>query len=89
MALAAEHPLTSYVKTSEEALIRDTESGALLAHNPTAYENYKLRRAKAQQEKEVLTHCVKDIADIKFEINTLKNLVLAIVDCHKEEEKSG
>ena len=63
---------------SEHKFIRDNASNAVLNTDIKALENYKIERARREQEQDILNNCVTDINILKEDMQEIKNLLIKI-----------
>lgn len=61
---------------SEHKFVRDYVSNAVLNTDVSALENYKIERARREQEQDILNNCVSDINILKNDMQEIKNLLI-------------
>ena len=61
---------------SEHKFIRDHVSNAVLNTDVSSLENYKIERARREQEQDILNICVNDINILKDDMQEIKNLLI-------------
>ena len=61
---------------SEHKFIRDHVSNAVLNTDVSSWENYKIERARREQEQDILKNCVNDINILKKDMQEIKNLLI-------------
>tara|TARA_Y100001949_G_scaffold29477_1_gene22612 strand:+ start:269 stop:472 length:204 start_codon:yes stop_codon:yes gene_type:complete len=61
---------------NEHKFIRDRVSNAVLNTDTNALENYKIERARREQEQDILNNCVTDINILKEDMQEIKNLLI-------------
>ena len=61
---------------NEHKFIRDRVSNAVLNTDTNALENYKIERARREQEQDILNNCVNDINILKDDMQEIKNLLI-------------
>ena len=61
---------------NEHKFIRDPISNAVLNTDIKALENYKIERARREQEQDILNNCVNDINILKDDMQEIKNLLI-------------
>ena len=60
-------------------LVRDTESGAILNIDRTAYLNAVERHNKIEKQKEIIKNNTNDINSIKIEISEIKTMLKTLL----------
>ena len=60
-------------------LVRDTESGAILNRNRSAYEIAKKRAEDAQRQRDEIRGATREINNIKCEMHEIKGLLQELV----------
>ena len=63
---------------SEHKFVRDRVSNAVLNTDINALENYKIERARREQEQDILNNCITDINILKEDMQEIKNLLIKI-----------
>ena len=61
---------------SEHKFVRDRVSNAVLNTDINALENYKIERARREQEQDILNNCITDINILKKDMQEIKNLLI-------------
>jgi len=61
---------------SEHKFVRDRVSNAVLNTDINALENYKIERARREQEQDILNNCITDINILKEDMQEIKNLLI-------------
>jgi len=61
-------------------LVRDTNSGAILNINASAYEKSKRIRIDAEKQRDELRGAVREINNIKCEMHEMKTLLLQLIE---------
>ena len=61
---------------SEHKFVRDHVSNAVLNTDINALENYKIERARREQEQDILNNCITDINILKEDMQEIKNLLI-------------
>ena len=61
---------------NEHKFIRDRVSNAVLNTDINALENYKIERARREQEQDILNNCITDINILKEDMQEIKNLLI-------------
>ena len=60
-------------------LVRDTNSGAIINRNRSAYEQAKRRAAEAQAARDTIRDTTRDINTLKSEMHEIKSLLKQLV----------
>jgi|TARA_B100001093_G_scaffold132383_1_gene124960 hypothetical protein len=61
-------------------LVRDTNSGAILNINASAYEKSKRIRIDAEKQRDELRGAVREINNIKCEMHEMKQLLIKLIE---------
>ena len=61
-------------------LVRDTESGAILNRNRSAYELAKKRAAEAQKQRDEIRGATREINNLKCEMHEIKDMLKTLLD---------
>ena len=61
-------------------LVRDTESGAIINRNRSAYEIAKKRAEDAQRQRDEIREATREINTLKTEMQEIKSLLLKLAD---------
>ena len=68
------------VKTVESGIVRDTESMALIIQDNRAKEEYYSKLQMIKNQKEQINIVTKEIADIRSDMDELKQLMKQLLD---------
>jgi K+/H+ antiporter YhaU regulatory subunit KhtT len=68
------------VRTVESGIIRDTESMALIINDNRAKEEYYNKLQMVKNQKEQINMVTKEIADIRSDMDELKQLMKQLLD---------
>ena len=60
-------------------LVRDTDNGAIINKNVSAYEQAKKRAISAQRQRDEIRNTTRDINNIKCEMHEIKNLLKELI----------
>ena len=60
-------------------LVRDTDSGAIINKNVSAYEQAKKRAISAQRQRDEIRNTTREINNIKCEMHEIKNLLKELI----------
>jgi 5-methylcytosine-specific restriction endonuclease McrBC GTP-binding regulatory subunit McrB len=72
---------------NEPGLIRDEHSKAIISTDSSSHQRYLAQREKIKRERELVETTTTQISEIKEELNTLKNLVLSLVETINNQSK--
>lgn len=61
-------------------LVRDTNSGAIINRNRSAYEQAKRRAAEAQKQRDEIRGATREINTLKCEIHEIKDMLKTLLD---------
>ena len=61
-------------------LVRDTESGAIINRNRSAYELAKKRSAEAQKQRDEIRSATREINTLKCEMHEIKDMLKTLLD---------
>ena len=61
-------------------LVRDTNSGAIINRNRSAYEMAKKRAADAQRQRDEIRNASREINNIKCEMHEIKSMLKTLLD---------
>ena len=61
---------------SEHKFVRDRVSNAVLNTDIKALENYRIEKARREQEQDILNNCITDINILKKDMQEIKNLLI-------------
>ena len=72
--------MTEYLKVEgHQDLARDTNSGAIINRNRSAYEMAKKRAAEAQKQRDEIRNATREINSLKCEMHEIKKLLEQLV----------
>ena len=73
--------MTEYLKVEgHRDLARDTNSGAIISRNRSAYEMAKRRAAEAQKSRDEIRSATREINTLKCEIHEIKDMLTVLLD---------
>jgi len=73
--------MTEYLKVEGHGdLARDTNSGAIINRNRSAYEMAKRRAAEAQKSRDEIRSATREINTLKCEIHEIKDMLTVLLD---------
>ena len=61
-------------------LVRDTNSGAIINRNRSAYEQAKRRAAEAQKQRDEIRSATREINTLKCEMHEIKDMLKTLLD---------
>jgi len=61
-------------------LVRDTNSGAIINRNRSAYEQAKRRAAEAQKQRDEIRSATREINTLKCEMHEIKDMLKILLD---------
>ena len=61
-------------------LVRDTESGAIINRNRSAYEIAKKRAEDAQRQRDEIRTATREINTLKCEMHEIKNMLTELIN---------
>ena len=72
--------MTEYLKVEgHQDLARDTNSGAIINRNRSAYEMAKKRAAEAQKQRDEIRGATREINTLKCEIHEIKDMLKTLL----------
>ena len=73
--------MTEYLKVEgHQDLARDTNSGAIINRNRSAYEMAKKRAAEAQKQRDEIRGATREINTLKCEMHEFKDMLKILLD---------
>ena len=73
--------MTEYLKVEGHSdLARDTNSGAIINRNRSAYEMAKKRAADAQRQRDEIRSATREINTLKCEMHEIKDMLKILLD---------
>jgi len=73
--------MTEYLKVEGHSdLARDTNSGAIINRNRSAYEMAKKRAADAQRQRDEIRSATREINTLKCEMHEIKDMLKTLLD---------
>ena len=73
--------MTEYLKVEgHNDLARDTNSGAIINRNRSAYELAKKRAAEAQKQRDEIRGATREINNLKCEMHEIKDMLKTLLD---------
>mgnify|MGYP001353323651 FL=1 len=73
--------MTEYLKVEgHQDLARDTNSGAIINRNRSAYEMAKKRAADAQRQRDEIRSATREINTLKCEMHEIKDMLKTLLD---------
>ena len=73
--------MTEYLKVEgHQDLARDTNSGAIINRNRSAYEMAKKRAAEAQKQRDEIRGATREINNLKCEMHEIKDMLKILLD---------
>ena len=73
--------MTEYLKVEgHQDLVRDTNSGAIINRNRSAYEMAKKRAADAQRQRDEIRSATREINTLKCEMHEIKDMLKTLLD---------
>ena len=73
--------MTEYLKVEgHQDLARDTNSGAIINRNRSAYEMAKKRAADAQRQRDEIRSATREINTLKCEMHEIKDMLKILLD---------
>ena len=73
--------MTEYLKVEgHQDLARDTNSGAIINRNRSAYEMAKKRAAEAQKQRDEIRGATREINTLKCEMHEMKDMLKILLD---------
>ena len=73
--------MTEYLKVEgHQDLARDTNSGAIINRNRTAYQMAKKRAAEAQKQRDEIRSATREINTLKCEMHEIKDMLKILLD---------
>ena len=73
--------MTEYLKVEgHQDLARDTNSGAIINRNRSAYEMAKKRATEAQKQRDEIRSATREINTLKWEMHEIKDMLKILLD---------
>ena len=73
--------MTEYLKVEgHQDLARDTNSGAIINRNRSAYEMARKRAAEAQKQRDEIRGATREINTLKCEMHEIKDMLKILLD---------
>ena len=70
-----------YLKVlGNDGLVRDTTNGAIINTSRTEYEEYILRRQKAEERENLIKQNSQEITNLKTEMQDIKSMLQQLLD---------
>ena len=73
--------MTEYLKVEgKQDLVRDTNSGAIINRNRSAFELAKKRAAEAQKQRDEIRGATREINTLKCEMHEIKSMLKTLLE---------